>query len=142
MVNAMTIRKLFRMVALAAGVAAGATAHAQADFGKLLAHYGQAGGRDFSAERGKDFWQKKRPVDDGKALACATCHGSDAELRKSGRHYKSGKVIDPMAPSVNKDRYADMEKLEKWFNRNCKQVVKRECTAQEKGDVLRYLSQF
>jgi len=128
------------MVLALAGI--GTAARAQADFGKLLAHYGQAGGRDFSAERGKAFWQKKRAVEDGQALSCSSCHGSDAELRESGRHYKSGKVIEPMAPTANKDRYTDMEKLEKWFTRNCKQVVKRECSAQEKGDVLRYLSQF
>lgn len=130
-------------MALLVGCAgAGSLAMAQADFGKLLAHYGQAGGRDFSAERGKGFWQKPGAAEDGRTLSCSTCHGSDAELRKSGKHYKSGKVIEPMAPSVNKERYTDMEKLEKWFNRNCKQVVKRECSAQEKGDVLRYLSQF
>jgi hypothetical protein len=128
------------LAAICLGIAS--TARAQADFAKLLAHYGQAGARDFSADRGRDFWQKKRPVEGGQALSCSTCHGSEAELRQSGRHFKSGKVIDPMAPSVNKDRYTDMEKLEKWFTRNCKQVVKRECGAQEKGDVLRYLSQF
>lgn len=130
------------MILLVGCASIGSAARAQADFGKLLAHYGQAGARDFSAERGKSFWQKEGTVDDGRALRCSTCHGGEAELRKNGRHYKSGKVIEPMAPSVNRERYTDMEKLEKWFKRNCKQVVGRECSAQEKGDVLRYLSQF
>ena len=136
----MTIRKFLRTAILVAGAGAASAAQAQADFNKLCAHYSQAGGRDFSAERGRDFWNRKQAVEDGAALNCATCHGTD--LRQSGRHNKSGKVIEPMAPSVNPARYTDMEKLEKWFTRNCKQVVKRECTAQEKGDVLRYLSQF
>jgi hypothetical protein len=73
-------------------------------------------------------------------MNCGTCHGND--LKQNGKHNKSGKVIEPMASSVNPDRYTDLEKVEKWFTRNCKQVLKRECTAQEKGDVLRYLSQF
>lgn len=117
----------------------GSAARAEADFGKLYRMYSQAGGREFNASRGKDFWLKERPGEGGDAVNCATCHGTD--LRKPGRHNKSGKAIEPMAPSVNKDRYTDVEKLEKWFLRNCKQVVRRECTAQEKGDVLRYLSQ-
>jgi hypothetical protein len=115
------------------------TAQAEADFGKLYRLYSQAGERDFSPDRGKNFWLKERPGEGGEGINCATCHGAD--LRKPGRHNKSGKAIEPMAPSVNKDRYTDVEKLEKWFLRNCKQVVRRECTAQEKGDVLRYLSQ-
>jgi hypothetical protein len=114
-------------------------AQAEADFGKLYRLYSQAGGRDFSPDRGKDFWLKERAGENGEPMSCVTCHGAD--LRKQGRHNKSGKAIEPMAPSVNKDRYSDVEKLEKWFLRNCKQVARRECTAQEKGDVLRYLSQ-
>jgi len=48
-------------------------------------------------------------------------------------------VIDPMALSVNPERYTDPDKIEKWFLRNCKWTLGRECTAQEKGDVLTYL---
>jgi hypothetical protein len=29
--------------------------------------------------------------------------------------------------------------VEKWFKRNCNDVVGRACTAQEKGDVLAYV---
>lgn len=136
----MTIRHSLRTALFLAGLGLASAADAQADFGKLLAHYSQPGRREFSAERGKDLWLKKWPVEDGEALSCTTCHGTD--LRRPGRHNKSGKVIEPMAPSVNKARYTDMEEIEKWFTRNCKQVIKRECSAQEKGDVLRYLSQF
>jgi hypothetical protein len=43
-----------------------------------------------------------------------------------------------LAPSAQSDRFSDPEKVEKWFKRNC--TWGRECTAQEKGDFLAYLS--
>jgi len=47
-----------------------------------------------------------------------------------------------MAPSANPQRFADAAdaaKVEKWFKRNCADVLKRACTAQEKGDFMAYL---
>ncbi len=52
---------------------------------------------------------------------------------------RAGKDIEPMAASVNPKRYADRAEVEKWFKRNCNDVVGRECTLAEKGDVLTYL---
>lgn len=121
-------------------LAAPGGAHAGADVAPLMAHYQKAGGKDFSAERGKAFWLAEHAGDGGVRMNCVTCHGSD--LSKPGKHNKSGKIIEPMAASVNPERYTDLEKVEKWFTRNCKQVLGRECSAQEKGDVLRYLAQF
>jgi len=129
----------FARIALLLLACLASTARAETDFGNLYRLYSQAGGRDFNPGRGKDLWLKERAGEGGEPMNCASCHGAD--LRKQGRHNKSGKPIEPMAPSVNKDRYTDVEKVEKWFLRNCKQVLRRECTAQEKGDVLRYLSQ-
>ena len=34
---------------------------------------------------------------------------------------------------------SDSAKVEKWFRRNCKDVLARECTAAEKADVLAWL---
>lgn len=119
---------------------ASSAASAKADFNRLLQNYAQQGGKDFNAERGKAFWIKDQPGEAGEPMNCASCHGKD--LKQAGKHNKSGKLIEPMASSVNPERYTDLEKIEKWFTRNCKQVLRRECTAQEKGDVLRYLSQF
>lgn len=113
---------------------------AKPDFDKLFQHYGKLGGKSFDAERGKAFWLKEQISDSGDKINCVTCHGAD--LKKPGKHNKSGKLIEPMAGSVNPERYSDPEKVEKWFTRNCKQVLQRECTPQEKGDVLRYLMQF
>lgn len=127
-------------VAALALLAASGPAAARTDVGPLLAHYQKAGGKDFSAERGKAFWLAEHAGEGGMRLNCVTCHGGD--MAKPGKHNKSGKVIEPMASSVNPERYTDLEKVEKWFTRNCKQVLGRECTAQEKGDVLRYLAQF
>ena len=35
--------------------------------------------------------------------------------------------------------FTDTAKIEKWFKRNCKDVLERECSAAEKADVLSYL---
>jgi hypothetical protein len=44
-----------------------------------------------------------------------------------------------MAASASPKRYSDPAEVEKWFKRNCGDVLGRECTATEKGDVLVYL---
>jgi cytochrome c553 len=129
------------LIVLVGGFAlASSAAIAKADFNRLLQHYTQQGGKEFSAERGKAFWFKDQSSESGETMNCASCHGKD--LTQAGKHNKSGKAIEPMASSINPERYTDLEKIEKWFTRNCKQVLRRECTAQEKGDVLRYLAQF
>ena len=55
------------------------------------------------------------------------------------RHIVTGKVIKPMSPNVNPDRFIDQAKVEKWFKRNCGDVLGGECSAQEKADVLSWL---
>lgn len=104
-----------------------------------LATYQREAGTKPDAKRGSDFWHAAHQDSDGKSVNCTSCHGDD--LSKPGKHNKSGKVIEPMSRRVNKDRYTDAEKVEKWFKRNCKQVLQRECTAAEKSDVLLFLSQ-
>ena len=44
-----------------------------------------------------------------------------------------------MAPAVNPARFTRAAKVDKWFKRNCNDVLGRACTAQERGDVLAYL---
>jgi len=104
---------------------------------QLLDGYRKAGVADFDAAWAKDAWTKEFQADDGKMRSCISCHGSD--LAKSGRHAKTGKVIDPMARSVNPDRYTDAAKIEKWFKRNCEWAWGRLCTPQEKGSFLLFL---
>ncbi|MEW7996800.1 MAG: DUF1924 domain-containing protein [Candidatus Thiodiazotropha endolucinida] len=97
-----------------------------------------SGAGPFSAEQGRDAWV--RAVIDkksGKPRSCSDCHGED--LSKAGKHIKTGKRIEPMAPSANAKRLSDPKKINKWFKRNCKWTWGRVCTPQEKGDLLLYL---
>lgn len=94
----------------------------------------------FSAERGKEMWNKKVIADEKpRERDCNACHGKD--FSKPGKHVKTGKKIEPMSPKVNKERFTELKKIKKWFKRNCKWTYGRECTNQEKGDFLLFLSQ-
>jgi hypothetical protein len=56
-----------------------------------------------------------------------------------GKHASTNKAIAPLAPSFNSDRFTDSAKVDKWFKRNCNDVLGRACTPSEKADVLAYL---
>lgn len=90
----------------------------------------------FSAERGASFYHAERTHSDGKKVSCSTCHTADP--RQQGKT-RANKVLEPLAPIVNSQRFTDAAKVEKWFGRNCKDVLERACTAQEKGDYIQYL---
>lgn len=92
-----------------------------------------AGFAGFSASRGAAFFASRH----GGNWRCSSCH-TDHPLA-SGRHVVTGKVIMPLAPAANPERFTDTRKVEKWFRRNCRDVLSRDCTPQEKGDVLAYL---
>jgi hypothetical protein len=51
----------------------------------------------------------------------------------------TGKPILALAPSANPQRFTDRAKVDKWFRRNCRDVLGRECTPTEKGDLLTWL---
>ena len=87
----------------------------------------------FSAARGKIFYETKH----GQDWSCSTCHTDNPTAQ--GKHAKTDKPIEPLAPSANTERFTKMKKVEKWFKRNCNDVLDRVCTPQEKGDVLTYL---
>lgn len=73
----------------------------------------------------------------GREWSCASCHGNPPT--QTGRHAATGKSIAPLAPAFNPERFTDAAKTEKWFRRNCNDVVGRECTVAEKADVLSWL---
>lgn len=102
----------------------------------LLQSYQTQGVSHADAEAGKRFWNERFMVK-GEARQCASCH--TREPRNAGKHTSTGKPIEPMAPSVNAERLTDIDKINKWFKRNCKWTLGRECTAQEQADVLVYL---
>ncbi len=112
---------------------------AQADaVSELEAKYQTQGAGSFSAAAGEVLWNKTFvDAKTGKERNCATCHTTD--LTKQGKHARTGKTIEPMAPSVNLKRFTKVKKIKKWFVRNCKWTLGRECTAQEKGDFLAFI---
>jgi len=89
--------------------------------------------KTFSAERGQIFFKAQHGGD----WRCASCHTDNPA--QPGAHVVTKKSIDAMAPATNPRRFSDATKVEKWFRRNCKDVLARTCTAEEKGDVLAYL---
>ncbi len=113
--------------------------YAQADaVSELQAGYQAKGAGPFSAAAGEALWNKPfKDAKSGKERSCVTCHTAD--LTQSGKHVRTGKAIEPMAPSVNPKRLTEIKKIKKWFVRNCKWTLGRECTAQEKGDLLAFL---
>ena len=92
-----------------------------------------AGFQGFSAARGETFFKAKH----GGEWSCSSCHTDNP--MNSGKHAKTEKVIKPMAPKANEERFTEPKKVAKWFKRNCNDVLDRECTAQEQGDVMTYL---
>ncbi|PUE56144.1 cytochrome C [Limnohabitans sp. 2KL-17] len=98
-----------------------------------LQRWQQAAGQPGNAARGQAFFTQRL----GGEWSCASCHG-DPPTRDS-KHASTGKKIAAMAPAFNAERLTDSAKVEKWFKRNCKDVLSRECTAIEKVDVLAYL---
>jgi hypothetical protein len=104
----------------------------------ILAGYAAAGAGSFDPEAGRRQWVQAHPSPDGaESRSCTSCHGKD--LRRPGRHVKTGKPIDPLAVSVNPARLRDAAKVEKWLRRNCRWTLGRACTAQEKGDFISYI---
>ncbi len=93
--------------------------------------------KGFSSERGKELFQAKHVGGKPETPSCVTCHTADP---KGAGQTKAGKEIPPMAASRTPTRFTDPAELEKWFHRNCNQVLGRECTARERGDVIVYLS--
>ena len=98
-----------------------------------LQRWTAAAGAPANAERGRVFFTSKH----GGEWSCASCHNTPPTT--DGKHASTGKPIAPMAPAFNAKAFTDEAKVDKWFRRNCKDVLSRECSAAEKADVLAYL---
>ncbi|MDO9598870.1 MAG: DUF1924 domain-containing protein [Azoarcus sp.] len=126
-------------IALFAGLLSAAVAGPRED---LLARYAtgaraaDAGFSTFSAIRGESLHRDRHGLGKPDTPSCTACHAEDP--RQAGRT-RSGKAIDPVAVSVSHARYTDAAKVEKWFKRNCTEVLGRECTPREKGDWITYM---
>jgi hypothetical protein len=58
---------------------------------------------------------------------------------QTGTHAVTKKPIAPLAPAADRARFVDPAKSDKWFRRNCNDVLGRECSPAEKADVLSWL---
>lgn len=119
-----------------------AGAHAQSPTELLQGYAAQAKKEDpafkeFSASTGEKFYHASVKHSSGRQVSCAMCHTDNP--KNVGKHDKTGKEILPLAPSANKARFADSVNTEKWFKRNCQDVLERACTAQEKGHFVAYV---
>jgi len=104
----------------------------------MFNEYKQKGVSSINEQAGETLWNKEfKDKNTGQNRSCTTCHGID--LTKVGKHIRTDKPIEPMAPSVNKRRLTDVKIIKKWFKRNCKWTLGRECNAQEQADILTYL---
>ncbi len=104
----------------------------------LLNTYQVDSSSKFDAQMGSELWRKEFISEKtGDNRSCTTCHTSN--LSAKGIHAKTKKSIEPLAPSVNKERLVEIKTIKKWLKRNCKWTIGRECTAQEKGHLLTYI---
>jgi hypothetical protein len=129
--NPVTIRRTLA-AALVAGASLAPAANA-ATPGELLAGYSVQAGSAAVPERGRQLFTTRH----GRDWSCASCHGGVPT--QAGKHASTGKPIGALAPAFNAERFTDAAKTEKWFRRNCNDVIGRECTAAEKADVLSWL---
>lgn len=125
-----TIRKMTWLTCLVLPLgAAGNPIH---DSYRIAAKQENPAFKDFSVEAGRRLYTTRVGE-----LMCASCHTDSPMLQ--GQQVKTDKVILPMAPSANPKRLTDAAKVEESFKRDCNDVFKRDCSAQEKGNFMAYL---
>jgi len=100
---------------------------------QLLSDYSAQAGAPPTPVRGQQLFTGQH----GKDWRCASCHGETPV--QPGKHATTGKPIGALAPAANAQRFTDAAKTEKWFRRNCNDVLGRECSPTEKADVLAWL---
>jgi Domain of unknown function (DUF1924) len=102
---------------------------------ELMAAYAAKTGSAPSAERGAKLFASKNKG--GAFDSCTDCH-TDQPTQK-GRDQAAEKPLAPLAPAANPRRLTDAVKVENAFRLNCKDTLNRECTAQEKADIISWL---
>jgi hypothetical protein len=100
---------------------------------ELQATYSALSATAVVPDRGQQLFTNRH----GREWSCSSCHG--AVPTKTGTHASTGKPIAPLAPAFNPERFADAAKTDKWFRRNCNDVLGRECSPAEKADVIGWL---
>jgi hypothetical protein len=101
--------------------------------GEQLNRWSTEAGTPGNAAKGQMFFNQRH----GGEWSCVSCHG--VPPTRQGEHASTAKPIAPLAPAFNAKAFTDAAKSDKWFRRNCKDVLSRECSAAEKADVMAYL---
>lgn len=128
------MRPLLHTCTVLCALAAAAPGVLAATPAELLATYAAEAGRPGAPAAGQVLFTTRQ----GRDWSCASCHG--AVPTQAGRHAGTGKAIEALAPAADNTRFRDQAKSEKWFRRNCNDVLGRACTAGEKADVLAWLT--
>jgi mono/diheme cytochrome c family protein len=129
-----TASRIFTLVFLAYGSwTAGTVFAADTSAALELRRWSTQAGVPGNAEKGRVLFTTKQ----GRQWSCSSCHG--APPSGQGKHANTGKAIAPLAPAFNPQGFTEQAKVDKWFRRNCNDVLSRECSASEKADVLAYL---
>ena len=129
--------KTIALATLTLALSGAVAAQAPADYLQSLhaaARAADSGFTTFSAPRGQAWFNARHGTD----WSCSTCHTENPLA--VGRHATTGRSIAPLAPAATPERLTDVAKIEKWFKRNCNDVIGRACTPAEKGDVVAYLT--
>jgi hypothetical protein len=113
----------------------------------------------FSSERGEKFYKAPHVMKGVGVWSCASCHLKDPRYsilahrtdipcrachvindweHPDPKHAKK-RCIEPFAPSANSHRLDDPQRVETFLKLNCMLLLKRECTALEKGDVITWM---
>jgi hypothetical protein len=126
--------QVLRLAALALLALAAVAAHAgDTTPAEQLSRWSAQAGAQGNASKGQAFFNQRH----GGEWSCASCHGTPPT--RQGEHASTAKPIAPLAPAFNAQAFTDAAKSDKWFRRNCKDVLSRECSAAEKADVMAYL---
>ena len=92
--------------------------------------------KGLDAAAGKAFFTRELTIH-GKQVACASCHTTNPA--NPGKHIVTNKPIKPLAPAANPERFSNVDKVEKNFEKHCLEIIGRDCTAQEKGNYIAYM---
>lgn len=126
--NAVQVLVLAALCASTTGAFAADTTPAE-----QLARWSTQAARPGNAVQGQQFFAARH----GGEWSCASCHGAPPST--AGQHAGTGKHIAPLAPAFNPRAFTATARTDKWFRRNCGDVLRRECSPGEKADVLAYL---
>ena len=137
--NKTVLAAAFAVFALLTTAPAMADARRDAILADLLAQAQQEdpGLTGFAAERGEGLFRAQKGGGKPDTPSCTTCH---SETPQAAGETRAGKPIDPIAVSTAPKRFTDPAEVEKWFGRNCKSVLGRECTAAEKSDFITFMT--